>query len=209
MPYSIALGLLVPAAVHLKSPGAVIAGYTAFACLTALRFKALKWKVGRAFIPLGIVVGAAALAPVLGPTNVAVAHGVAFFAQLFMSVRAGIATGPLDPMSREQALARDFLARRRETRRAIKDIQPAMAAHKQATERLNELRAELAGDIETHGTNPSPKRALLMQRVAEQTALVKASTERLKVQTEQLRDGSSALREATAAWKNRNHRDAA
>jgi hypothetical protein len=206
--YSAALGFLVAMTIHFKSPATVILGYALFGGLTAWRFRSLEWKAWKAFIPSVIVIAVTLLAPVLDAQSVAAWHGIALFAQLFMSVAAGIATSPHDPISPKQALARDVLAKRRRLRRTLRETQPIRDAQHREVAKLKAINAERQAYVAAHGHKMTDELKTLKARFDAQKAVLDpiaaeslAATERMQAETEE-------LKQAREAWKNRNKKAA-
>lgn len=211
--YGFSLGILIAIWIHFPQPKALFV-FAIASGLTAFRFQALGWRPSRALIPVAIAGAGSLLAMLLGPHSRAstdIAHiwrGAAVVAQLGMTIRAVLNRSAIDPISPKQALALNFLDQRRRTKRAIKEFQPQIEAHRSALETLNALRSELADHIAAHGDKPSAERTRLLERLAEQNFLMRASTEDLQVATAKIRSESDALRAATQAWKNRDNRAA-
>jgi hypothetical protein len=208
--YCFGLGILVATWIHFPAPRALFV-FAIASMLTALRFRALGWKLSPAFTPVGIAAVGTALIMIMGPSSKAsvfIAHlwrGAAVLAQLGITVRAVLAHSARDPISPRQGLALNFLGQRRRTKRMMDNFKPQIEAHRRATQELDALRAELADHVATHGDKPSAERTCLTERLAEQTLLVQASTEDLRAGTAKMRAESDALRSATEAWKNRNN----
>jgi hypothetical protein len=201
-----ALGVLVAGSVHLKSPVGVIIGYALFAALTALRFRALEWKVAGAFVPLAIVVAATLLSPVLEPSAVAAAHGVALIAQIFISGRAGLSTGPHDRVSLKQALARDQLSKRVTLARTIRESKPLREAHRRETAKLLALNEERKAYIAAHGLKMTDEYQALLAQFEAQKAVIEPLGAQTRAVTEHILAQTEEVREAAQAWKNRNQR---
>lgn len=208
--YGFGLGILIATWVHFPVPRALFV-FAIASALTALRYRALGWKLPQAFVPFAIAAVGTALIMIVGPTakaSVSIAHlwrGAAVLAQLGITARAVLAHSASDPISSRQALAHNFLNQRRRTKRVIDEFTPQMDAHRRATQELDALMAELADYVATHGDEPSAERARLTERLTDQTLLVQASSEDLRGGTAKLRGESDALRSATEAWKNRNN----
>ncbi|WP_294120286.1 hypothetical protein [Sphingomonas sp.] len=200
------LGILVVLAAHLKSPVGSIVSYTLFAVLTAARFRALEWKVAKAFIPLAIVAGATLLSAVLMPSTVAAAHGVALFAQLFISVRAGLSTGPHDPVSPKLALARDLLAKRRKLLSTLRESKPLHEARQREVAKLVALNTQRQAYVAEHGYEMTEEHKALAARFEAQRNIIAPLAAETDAATERAKAQSEELRQARDAWKNRNQR---
>ena len=211
--YSFGLGILVATWIHFPHPRALFV-FAIASALTALRFRSLGWNPLKALIPGAIAVVGTALALIVGHRtgqSKDIAHiwrGAAVIAQLGTTVRAVLASSKVDPTSPKQALALNFLKQRRQTKQALNRFQPQIDAHRQAIQKLDALKAELARHIAENGQTLSAERLRLTEEVADQTLLVQASTEDLRSGTAKIQAQSASLRSATEAWKNRNDKAA-
>jgi hypothetical protein len=211
--YSFGLGILVATWIHFPAPRALFV-FVITSALTALRFRTLGWNPWKAFLPAAIAVVGTALTVIVGhqtgqPKDIThIWRGAAVIAQLGMTVRAILANSKVDPTSPRQALALDFLKQRRQTKQSMNRFQPQIEAHRRAMEKLDALKEELARHIAENGQTVSAERLRLTEEVADQTLLVRASSEDLRATTLKIREQTEALRSATEAWKNRNNRAA-
>lgn len=209
IPYSMALGVLVVAAGKLTSPSGVIVAYALFGGLTALSFRAIERPAWRAFIPLGIVVAATLIAPLIGAKATTFAHNTAFMAQLYMAIGAALRFGPNDKMSPRTALAREVLAKKRMVLKAVARSKAHSEAYNREVAVLRAILTEQQAYSDAHGHAPTPERDALRRRFTEQQVVVESMGVESKTLVAAMQAQSAELGEAREAWKNRNNRKAA
>jgi hypothetical protein len=204
--YGFALGILFAASIHFPHPRALI-GYGVAGLLTAMRFRALGWKVSRAFVPFAIAAAGTILVLSLGghsQVGSAIARWwrvLALLVQSGMTFRSVLSYAAIDPMSHKQKLARDLLATRRNVKRTIKDNKPLIERHRQESATLTALLKERQAYIAAHGYDKSDQLKSLIARFDAQKAVVEPLGAELRASTEQLQARGEELKQASGAWR--------
>jgi hypothetical protein len=211
--YGFALGILLAVSIHFPTPKSLFA-YACAGGITALRFRALDWKWPKAFIPFAMAAAGTMLVVVLGPQSkggTGVAHLWRFAALVVqggMTFRAVLSYAAIDPISRKQKLAREFLGKRRELRRTLNGNVPLMEAHRRESAKLTALLDERKAYIAAHGHDGSDALKSLIARFEAQRVIVQPLGAELRAATETLSKRGEEFRDAHAAWKNRNDKAA-
>jgi hypothetical protein len=208
--YGFALGILFAVSIHFPSPKALF-GYAFAGLITALRFRALGWKVSRAFIPFAIGAAGTALILIVGPQSkpsVPIAIGwrvCALIVQAGMTLRAVLSYAAIDPILPKQRLARDFLAKALEVRKTLKGNRPLRETHRRESAKLTALLEKRKAYIAERGHEMSEELKTLIARFEAQKVIVEPLGVELRAATERLVARSEELKQAREAWKNRKN----
>lgn len=204
--YSFGLGILIATWIHFPAPRAPYV-YAVAGVLTALRFRALGWKVSRAFIPFAIAAVGTSLTLMLGSHSKggeSIAHLWRFPAlviQFGMTLRAVLSYASVDPMSPRTALLVDIMAKRRTLMKLGREAKPYQAERERAFAAMMALHEELRLYGRQHGFGPSPEQEAIRRRMEAQQLVLDQVRATEGAHSERRRQAIEDLNEATQALK--------